>query len=72
MFTILKKKKVWIPGLILVTATVWFFMKKTGSDDMIFVNAEKIELRTIVQKINASGKIQPRNQSKLPLQLLVG
>ena len=65
MFTILKKKKVWIPGLILVTATVWFFMKKTGSDDMIFVNAEKIELRTIVQKINASGKIQPEESVQI-------
>ena len=65
MFTILKKKKVWIPGLILLTATVWFFMKKSGSDNMIFVNAEKIELRTIVQKINASGKIQPEESVQI-------
>lgn len=65
MFTILKKKKVWIPGLILLTATVWFFMKKSGSDNIIFVNAEKIELRTIVQKINASGKIQPEESVQI-------
>jgi HlyD family secretion protein len=65
MFTILKKKKVWIPGLILLTATVWFLMKKSGSDNMIFVNAEKIELRTIVQKINASGKIQPEESVQI-------
>ena len=36
MFTIIKKKKVWIPGLILLTATVWFFMKKSGSENIIF------------------------------------
>ena len=65
MFTILKKKKVWIPGLILLTATIWFFMKKSGSDNIIFVNAEKIELRTIVQKINASGKIQPEESVQI-------
>ena len=65
MFTILKKKKVWIPGLILLTATFWFFMKKSGSDNIIFVNAEKIELRTIVQKINASGKIQPEESVQI-------
>ena len=65
MFTILKKKKVWIPGLILLTAAVWFFMKKSGSDNIIFVNAEKIELRTIVQKINASGKIQPEESVQI-------
>jgi HlyD family secretion protein len=65
MFTIIKKKKVWIPGLILLTATVWFFMKKSGSENIIFVNAEKIELRTIVQKINASGKIQPEESVQI-------
>ena len=65
MYTILKKKKIWIPGLILLTATVWFFMKKSGSDNIIFVNAEKIELRTIVQKINASGKIQPEESVQI-------
>ena len=65
MFTILKKKKVWIPGLILLIATVWFFMKKSGSENIIFVNAEKIELRTIVQKINASGKIQPEESVQI-------
>ena len=65
MFTILKKKKVWIPGLILLTVTVWFFMKKSGSDNTTFVNAEKVELRTIVQKINASGKIQPEESVQI-------
>ena len=65
MFTILKKKKVWIPGLILLTTIVWFFMKKSGSENIIFVNAEKIDLRTIVQKINASGKIQPEESVQI-------
>ena len=41
------------------------FYEKIGSDNIIFVNAEKIELRTIVQKINASGKIQPEESVQI-------
>ena len=54
----MKKKKVWIPLLIILSLPTWFFIKRSGSDDTISVDAEKVELRTITQKINASGKIQ--------------
>ena len=61
----MKKKKVWIPLLIILSLSTWFFIKRSGSDDTISVNAEKVELRTIIQKINASGKIQPEESVQI-------
>ena len=61
----MKKKKVWIPLLIISSLLTWFFIKQSGSDDTIFVDVEKVELRTIVQKINASGKIQPEESVQI-------
>ena len=59
MFKIIKKKKVWVPLLLIMSLLIWFSLKRSGLDDTISVDAEKVELRTIIQKINASGKIQP-------------
>ena len=61
----MKKKKVWIPLLIIFSLSTWFFIRRSGSDDTISVNAEKVELRTIIQKINASGKIQPEESVQI-------
>ena len=61
----MKKKKVWIPLLIILSLSTWFFIKRSGSDDTISVNAEKVELRTIIQKINSSGKIQPEESVQI-------
>ncbi len=65
MYKIIKKKKVWIPLLIISSLLTWFFINQSGSDDTIFVDVEKVELRTIVQKINASGKIQPEESVQI-------
>ena len=65
MYKIMKKKKVWIPLLIILSLVAWFFIKQSGSDDTIVVDVEKVELRTIVQKINASGKIQPEESVQI-------
>ena len=59
MLKIIKKKKVWIPILIITIVLIWFFTLKSNEDKAIYVDGELIELRNIVQKINASGKIQP-------------
>ena len=59
MIKLLKKKKVWIPISIIIIIAVWYFIFKSGSEKVIYVDAEKVELRNIVQKVNASGKIQP-------------
>ena len=61
----MKKKKVWIPLLIILSLSTWFFIKRSASEDTIFVDAEKVELRTIIQKINASGKIQPEESVQI-------
>jgi len=65
MLKILKKKIVWIPSLIVLLLIIWFFVSKSRSDEMTFVDAELIELRTIVQKVNASGKIQPEESVQI-------
>ena len=59
MIKLLKKKKVWIPISISIIIAVWYFIFKSDSEKVIYVDAEKVELRSIVQKVNASGKIQP-------------
>ena len=61
----MKKKKVWIPLLIILILGVWFSATKSRSEDVVSVDAEKVELRTIVQKINASGKIQPEESVQI-------
>ena len=61
----MKKKKVWIPLLIILILGIWFTAKKSRSEDVVSVDAEKVELRTIVQKINASGKIQPEESVQI-------
>ena len=59
MIKLFKKKKVWIPISISIIIAVWYFIFKSDSEKVIYVDAEKVELRNIVQKVNASGKIQP-------------
>ena len=58
-------KKVWIPLLIILILAIWFLTSRSESDDVISIDAEKVELRTIVQKINASGKIQPEESVQI-------
>ena len=59
MLKTLKKKIVWIPLLIIMTLFIWFLISNSSKEKIIYVDGELIELRNIVQKINASGKIQP-------------
>ena len=65
MLKIMKMKKVWIPILIILILVIWFLTSRSASDDVISIDAEKVELRTIVQKINASGKIQPEESVQI-------
>lgn len=65
MFKILKKKKIWIPFLTSLILGFWIFITKSESDDIVSIEAEKVKLRTIVQKINASGKIQPEESVQI-------
>ena len=65
MFKIIKKKKIWIPFLTSLILGFWIFITKSESDDIVSIEAEKVKLRTIVQKINASGKIQPEESVQI-------
>jgi len=65
MLNTLKKKKVWIPLLILILAITGYFTTIANSDKDIYVDAELVELRDIVHKVNASGKIQPEKEVQI-------
>ena len=65
MSKILKKKKLWIPLLILILGITGYFTTVANSDEDIFVDAELVELRDIIHKVNASGKIQPEEEVQI-------
>ena len=55
----LKKKKVWVPLLISLSIVTWYFVSGSRDEKELMVEAELIQSRDIVHKVNASGKIQP-------------
>ena len=65
MLNTLKKKKVWIPLLVLIIGITGYFKTVGNSDEDIFVDAELVELRDIIHKVNASGKIQPEEEVQI-------
>ncbi|MCG6964469.1 MAG: efflux RND transporter periplasmic adaptor subunit [Acidobacteria bacterium] len=60
------KKKILIPivAVVAVGVTVAFSLRK-GHDEGVTVQVEPVQRRTIVHKVNATGKIQPRTQVKI-------
>ena len=61
----LKKKTIWIPLLIILIAVASAVIKFSGDDDQISVEAEKIEKRDVIHKVNASGVIQPEEEVQI-------
>ena len=59
MLKFLMKKRVWIPSLVITIFGISYSITSYGSDEDLFVNAELTQLRNIVHKVNASGRIQP-------------
>ena len=59
MLNILKKKKVWIPLFTLFIIIMGYFISGSSDEKELRVEAELVQSREIVQKVNASGKIQP-------------
>tara|TARA_B110000438_G_scaffold32037_2_gene31555 strand:+ start:5895 stop:7229 length:1335 start_codon:yes stop_codon:yes gene_type:complete len=62
MLNKLKKKKVWIPLSISFLLLVGYFAMLGGKDEGLSVSVEFVQLRDIVHKVNASGKIQPEEE----------
>ena len=59
MLKFLMKKRVWIPSLVITVFGIGYSITSFGSGEDLFVNAELTQLRNIVHKVNASGRIQP-------------
>ena len=59
MLNILKKKKVWIPFFTLFIIIMGYFISGSSGEKELKVEVELVQSREIVQKVNASGKIQP-------------
>ena len=59
MLNTLKKKKVWIPLLTLLIIIMGYLISSSSDEKELRVEAELVQSREIVQKVNASGKIQP-------------
>jgi len=62
----LKKKPLWIGAGVVVVALVVTGAALRGRDDgMLAVQTDKVSRKKIVQKVNATGKIQPKVQVKI-------
>jgi HlyD family secretion protein len=64
----MNKKLIWIGGSILTLIILLVVLKKTGvigKEEGTQVTAEKVQLRTITESVNASGKIYPEIEVKV-------
>jgi len=62
----MKKKVIWIGiGIVAVGGVVAGVALKGGDDKIEVVQTEKVARREIVQKVSATGKIQPKTQVKI-------
>ena len=63
MLSVLKKKKVWIP-LVLIVLIIAGFLSRSR-DEAIIVEAETVKRTDIIHKVNASGRIQPEQEVQI-------
>ena len=55
-----KKKKLIIISFVVAIIAIMITVNIFRDDsDIIYVDTEKVIIRTVIQKVNASGKIQP-------------
>ncbi len=62
------KKLFWILGILILIVGVLFFLKKNGTigkEEGTKVSAEKVVRRTIIETVNASGKLYPEVEVKV-------
>ena len=63
MVSFFKKKIVWIPLLIAIIIAIWFYNR--GQEEPITVETEKVKRTDIINKVNASGKLQPEEEVQI-------
>src|SRR5919199_339863 len=64
----MNKKLIWIIGSLLVLVILLVVLKKAGvigKQEGIKVTTEKVALRTIIETVNASGKVYPEVEVKV-------
>jgi HlyD family secretion protein len=62
----MNRKYLWIGGgVLLAAAAVAAIVIKTSGDDLQEVQTASVERQKIVQKVNATGRIQPKTQVKI-------
>ena len=62
----MKKKLLWIGIPVVVAVIVIAAMKmRGGGDEVLEVQTAKVDIQKIVQKVSATGKIQPKVQVKV-------
>ena len=62
----MNKKVLWIViAAVLIAAMAAFFAFSGGGDDMLEVQTATVGRETIVQKVNATGRIQPKTQVRI-------
>ena len=61
----MNKKVLWIAGGVLVAAAAGAVFFTNGEEELIEVQTAKVEHETIVQKVNATGRIQPKTQVRI-------
>ncbi len=51
--------------LVLGGAAAAAYVKSTGEEELLEVQTADVSLETIVQKVNATGRIQPKTQIRI-------
>jgi HlyD family secretion protein len=61
----MNKKAWWIVGGVAVVAVAGAVVISNGEEELLEVNTATVGLETIVQKVNATGRIQPKTQVRI-------
>ena len=61
----MKKRALWITVAIIVIGGGAALLLSNGGEDMLEVQTATVGLESIVQKVNATGRIQPKTQVRI-------
>ncbi|MBT8089671.1 MAG: efflux RND transporter periplasmic adaptor subunit [Gammaproteobacteria bacterium] len=61
----MKKKTAWVAAAVIIGAAVAAVIMTNGDEDLLEVQTATVGRETIVQKVNATGRIQPKTQVRI-------